>query len=85
MLMTLRNAGPNVPFKVDTTVDLSILMLSGKNVSYLRMIPSVFRLDFNKTEISPSANAEDAILVLVIMMESRVRRWKKSNKHNLKI
>ena len=82
--MILRNVGRNVPFKADITADLSTLTLSVKNVSSRRMIQSVFHLDFNKTEISLSVKEEDAILVLVIMMESRVRR-EKNNLTNITI
>ena len=82
--MILRNVGRNVPFKADITADLSTSTLSVRNVSFLRMIQSVFHRDFNKTEISHSVKEEDAILVLVIMMESRVRR-EKNNLTNITI
>ena len=82
--MILRNVDHNVLFKVDTIAGLSTLMRSEKSVSFPLMILLAFRLDFNKTGISLLVNEEDAIRVLVIMMESRVRREKKqSNKNNI--
>ena len=59
-------------------------MRSARNVFFLQMTPLVSHLDFNKTGISRSVNEEDAILVLVIMMESRVRR-EKNNPTNIAI
>ena len=82
--MILRNVDHNVPFKVDTIAGPLTSTLSEKSVFFLLMILLACRLDFNKTGISHLVNEEDAIRVLVIMMESRVRR-EKNNLTNITI
>ena len=80
-LTTSRNVDRNALPKAVTTAVRSTSTPSAKSVSWVLTIPSVCHLGCNRTEISLSVNAEDAILVLKMMEESRVRGKSKGKKN----